>query len=56
MDDPVHSDAMQFKVDLQNTWECSFLARRLGVTEQALAAAAEQTEPTLQNLYRQLFD
>jgi hypothetical protein len=55
MDASLSEDGSQFKVDLHNSWECSFLARRLGVTEQALVAAAGQTsDPTLDTLYRQL--
>jgi len=45
MDNPrsspeVNDKASQFQVNLDDPWECKFLARHLGVTEEALVVAA----------------
>lgn len=38
-----------FRFNLDDPWECMFLARRLGVSEQALSGAT-----TIQELYERL--
>jgi hypothetical protein len=48
--DPVEQP-FDFHVDLSNAWERQYLARRLGVSEEALLASSRSSEPTIEELF-----
>ncbi len=44
----------QFHINLSDAWERKYLARRLGISEDALLATADGEEPTVEEIFEHL--